>query len=253
MKETLRKEDNIPFTQIANAVLNDKNISLKAKGLFSYIYSKPNGWDFAASRIANDNSDGVRSVEEGLKELVNMRYLVRTRRYGGGVEYKISWKKEQTQTAKIADSQNDKQLKRLTAKKAEISNKDYISNKEEESNKEVASNDAKPASAWGVKLKKKRTYSELGKVIIADFESVDPKNKDYYEVTTQRSASDFLIREYGIEAVRKVIKILPTTNNLTYFPTITTPHQLKENWTKLAAAIQKQKGEKKSRGRGLEE
>ena len=46
-------KQNIPFTQIANDLLNDKLISFKAKGVYSFLYSKPSGWYFSEKRISD--------------------------------------------------------------------------------------------------------------------------------------------------------------------------------------------------------
>jgi hypothetical protein len=86
MKETIYHK-NVPFTMIANSVFSDPSLSLKAKGLFGYIYSKPDDWDFAADRIANECSDGVDSVQATLKELQDAGYLVRQRKPNGKMAY----------------------------------------------------------------------------------------------------------------------------------------------------------------------
>lgn len=73
------------------------------------------------------------------------------------------------------------------------------------------------------------------------FSIVDPKNKTYYGNKTQRNCLDFMIGEYGLDNVEKVIGLLPQTNQLDYFPRITSPYELKEKWTKLATALQSKK------------
>ena len=82
-----------------NEILNNKNLSFKAKGLFAYIQSKPDGWDFSAARIANDSNDGVDSVTSGLKELEENGYLIRRKFNGEGgllcTEYVLIDKPEQ--------------------------------------------------------------------------------------------------------------------------------------------------------------
>jgi len=87
----------------------------------------------------------------------------------------------------------------------------------------------------------KNKFSQESADIIKLFESVDVKNKTYYSNKTQRGASDFLLDEYGFEKVAKVIGLLPQTNQLDYFPKITSPNDLKEKWTKLATALQSKK------------
>ena len=60
-------------------LLNDSNLSAKAKGIYVYIQSKPDGWDFSAQRIALDFKDGGGSVNSGLRELVKAGYLERNK------------------------------------------------------------------------------------------------------------------------------------------------------------------------------
>lgn len=81
------KKDQIPFTQVANEVLNDPKLSAKAKGLYAYLYSKPDGWDFAIDRISNDFNDGRKSINNGLHELETNGYLYRERQKTGRVVY----------------------------------------------------------------------------------------------------------------------------------------------------------------------
>jgi hypothetical protein len=61
-----------------NNVLNDIELSFKAKGLYTYIQSKPDGWDFSIERIGLQSKDGRESVAAGLKELENAGYLKRS-------------------------------------------------------------------------------------------------------------------------------------------------------------------------------
>lgn len=75
--------------------------------------------------------------------------------------------------------------------------------------------------------------------IIKLFESVDPKNRTNYGNITQRKAVTFLIEEYGKEEVCRRIEFLPRSNTMPFFPTITTPVQLKEKWVSLESAAQR--------------
>lgn len=99
---------------------------------------------------------------------------------------------------------------------------------------------------------KKAKFSNEGTLIIKAFEEVDPKNKTYYGNTTQRKAADFLFQEYGMDRVLELIRVLPDTNKIPYFPSITTAHDLKEKWVKLEDAFRKRQAEKViSKGKGL--
>ena len=65
------------FGVIPNSILNDKTLSAKAKGLWVYLQSKPENWNFSTERIANDFSDGITAIRSGLQELENAGYLIR--------------------------------------------------------------------------------------------------------------------------------------------------------------------------------
>jgi hypothetical protein len=94
----------------------------------------------------------------------------------------------------------------------------------------------KDAATRGV-AREKASFNPLGSEIIKAFEAVDAKNKTYYANTTQRKACDFLLDQYGLDAVLLRVKVLPQTNKVPYFPSITTPHELKEKWSKLEDAV----------------
>lgn len=79
--------------------------------------------------------------------------------------------------------------------------------------------------------------------VIKLFEVVDPKNKTYYGNKTQRAACEFLLNEYGFDEVRKRIEVLPRTNVIQYFPSITTPCQLRDKWVTLDNSIKRSKQE----------
>lgn len=85
-------------------------------------------------------------------------------------------------------------------------------------------------------------FSQRGADIIKLFESINPACKNYYNKPPQRQACEDLIRERGFEHVKSVIEnTLPKTNGLEFFPSITTPIQLREKWTTLESAVRRYK------------
>lgn len=96
-------------------------------------------------------------------------------------------------------------------------------------------------------IKKSVKYVSHAPDVIKAFEVVDPKNKNYYVNKTQRKAADFLVEEYGLENVLNIVKVLPETNKIIYFPSITNPHELQERWVKLGDAYAKEKKNKASK------
>ena len=71
----LKKEFKHGWSQIPNQILSCNKLSFKAKGLWSYINSKPENWDFAVWRISQETNEGEKSIRSGLKELVDSGYL----------------------------------------------------------------------------------------------------------------------------------------------------------------------------------
>lgn len=58
-------------------LLNKKEISLKAKGLYAFIQSKPDGWNFSVEKIATQTKDGKESIKSAINELEEIGYLLR--------------------------------------------------------------------------------------------------------------------------------------------------------------------------------
>jgi hypothetical protein len=75
-------------TSVYNDIINEPSMNLKAKGLYLYLYSKPDGWTFSARLIATQNRDSIDSIQSGLKELENFGLLIRTA-CQGGYDYEI--------------------------------------------------------------------------------------------------------------------------------------------------------------------
>ncbi|NME31319.1 DnaD domain protein [Ligilactobacillus ruminis] len=67
------------FTIINNGVLNDTQLSWKAKGLFAYLWSQSDSWDFYEVEVLKHSTDGRASLRAGLKELEENGYLKRYR------------------------------------------------------------------------------------------------------------------------------------------------------------------------------
>ena len=67
------------FTQIANALFRDTQLSLKSKGLFGLLSTHRDGWRMTVADIARRGRDGEAAVKSGLKELEQRGFLVRER------------------------------------------------------------------------------------------------------------------------------------------------------------------------------
>ena len=80
------------FTVISNDVLNNTALSWKAKGLFAYLWSQSDSWDFYEVEVLKHSTDGRASLRAGLKELEEHGYLKRYRnRDDKGVLRESKW------------------------------------------------------------------------------------------------------------------------------------------------------------------
>jgi hypothetical protein len=90
-KNIIRKDRNKenPYAQIYKGLINDKKLSFKARGIASYILSKPDDWIVIISDLVNNSDgDGEKAVRSGLKELIDNRYMQRYPIYlNGKIDY----------------------------------------------------------------------------------------------------------------------------------------------------------------------
>lgn len=76
---TMRVEKTRDYTVMANHHLRNKALSLKAKGLLSYMLSLPEDWNYTLSGLATSCKDGLDSVRQAVNELESHGYVVRSR------------------------------------------------------------------------------------------------------------------------------------------------------------------------------
>lgn len=67
------------FTTQCNVLIEDTRPTWKAKGIFQYLWSRPDDWVYYQEEVATHAADGVKSLRSGLKELEKYGYLKRSR------------------------------------------------------------------------------------------------------------------------------------------------------------------------------
>ena len=70
---TFRVNKNVNYTVMSNYHLQDKKLSLKAKGLLSYMLSLPDDWDYSLKGLTVGCKDGLDSVRTAVLELEEHR------------------------------------------------------------------------------------------------------------------------------------------------------------------------------------
>lgn len=68
-------KNKLNSVQISNVVLYDKQLSLKAKGLYAYLFSKPDGWEFHTPVILSEIKESRDAFYSAVKELINRGYI----------------------------------------------------------------------------------------------------------------------------------------------------------------------------------
>lgn len=63
------------YTTIDNTIFKDKNLSAKAKGILSQMFSLPDDWNYSIKGLSDLFSDGELSIKNGLDELKERGYL----------------------------------------------------------------------------------------------------------------------------------------------------------------------------------
>lgn len=75
----IRVNNTKGFTVISNYHFQDKEISLKAKGLLGLMLSLPSNWDYSVNGLVAIVKENKAAVQTALKELEEHKYLKRTR------------------------------------------------------------------------------------------------------------------------------------------------------------------------------
>lgn len=79
------------FSIVSNSIVFDKDMSFKAKGVYLYLCSRPDGWKFYINEISSNGKDGVDSVRSAIRELQDGGYLVRNRVNGENGKFDYSY------------------------------------------------------------------------------------------------------------------------------------------------------------------
>lgn len=77
----LIKKDNGNYTNTSNQLIRDESLTWKARGIFNYLWSQANEWQFYVSEVAQHSKDGERALKSGLLELEEHGYLKRVNRH----------------------------------------------------------------------------------------------------------------------------------------------------------------------------
>ena len=193
-----------------NDLLNNKNISLSAKGMYTFMNCKPENWEFSISGLISQLKEGKDKIKSMLKELEDYGYLKRKK-------YQTSngrWAWEYILMLAVLPSTDLPAMVLPATVEPSMENTPHISKKD------LSKKD---------KVKKKETISEnkfSQEIInILDlFSQINPSIQ--YGNKTQRKACIDMIKKFGYENVIRMAEQVIGVQGEKYSPTATTPYAM---------------------------
>jgi len=82
-------ESGLRAYYIPGSVMRDSRLSCKAKVVWSYMNSRPSGWDFSSARMAESFKEGRKPIQGAIRELEGYGYLKRRRMADGRISYNL--------------------------------------------------------------------------------------------------------------------------------------------------------------------
>lgn len=83
----IRVKKNKSYTVMSNHGLNNPELSLKAKGLYAYLLSRPDDWNISERGLASQMKEGRDAIGGAMKELETAKYLVRSKHRAANGQY----------------------------------------------------------------------------------------------------------------------------------------------------------------------
>lgn len=132
------------FVATSRQIAQDERLTWKARGVFLYLASMNDGWNFYVDEIAKHSPQGKRALQGGLKELEEYGYLVRTQRHKESGDFStFDWELHFEPTSR--QTQN-----RINAKMRQTQNCPLISNNNNKEQETISNNNNNILSSCGV-------------------------------------------------------------------------------------------------------
>lgn len=221
---------------VPNEILNHKEISLKAKGLYGFLQGKPDNWTFSTERIASQIKENEKSIRKTLQELEKFRLLTRENKPKDkqgkwtGYNYMLQPSLPKPSLPKAVGRKSG-----ITVLGEDISKQDY-SKQDIVNNIDIAKQSFAEADVIPTKkiLKEplKEHLQEIQKILDI-FYRVNPTLN--FGNNTQRKAALELVKKFGAEKTINTAEFATSIHGKRYAPVITTPLELKNNMGKLLA------------------
>ena len=203
------------YSVVPNELVSSPDISLKAKGLFAFLQSKPDGWRFSRDRIVSQLKEGKKAIQAAINELEEHGYLERVLadkidNKWNGYDYYLYQKGF---ASKGVRPSRDMMQKGVNISKKESSKKDVV-----KKNNNIAATS---------------TAGEITEILEAFQMKLNPTIQ--YGNKTQRKAVDDLLKLMGRERLLKTVAYCAEIRDEQYAPIVTTPYQLRQKMAQVIA------------------
>jgi hypothetical protein len=102
------------FTIVDNAIVNNHNLTYRARGILIYLLSKPDGWYTSAQRLSSMHTEGRDAINTCLKELQEHGYMQLVRRQDDLGHWESHWLVFDSPVNKPVDNVGTKRAKAKT-------------------------------------------------------------------------------------------------------------------------------------------
>lgn len=247
----IRSTKQDKYTIIANHAANNVGLSLKAKGLFYYLITKPDNWNITREGIKSQISEGQRAIDGALKELEVAGYLVRTREKNANGQFAWVGTLHEKPLLRNATMENVTQVNTIETN-TEIPITNVIEASPQNPDSSINIPRAENVGELGVdelppippRPPQEYGNPDVNKVLKTFEEKFDLKLK---RLPPQRFAAKRLITRYGLDKVLGGIHAAQIVRDEAYAPQILNIEDLWEKWDKLAAYYRKKHKQQESK------
>ena len=235
----LRKQSS-GFTQVPNKTLQRDDLTLSEKGLYSYILSKPSGWDFSSERIAKECKESSKTIKKTVARLEELGYIERTRLATGKISTDVFLK---PQGRKVTVDQKP-QGTIVTGTNCHGDKCSLLSNTEKDNNTKKESNTKKDSIPDWQKAAKPEylDFCERYYFMLLDNgltkKNTAWKTKGWYDPIRLLVDRD----DIKLETLNLTLSFLLKNIKETYCPQVWSPKALREKWINLCQFMDKKGG-----------
>lgn len=224
------KDKQNPYVMLNKTPLSDERISWRAKGIWAYLLSKPDGWKVREQDLMNKSTEGRDAVRTAIDELVKYGYIVKNEVREKGKFCRVDYSIYETpiENPKPPKPKRKRALKPLTGNPSTAKNKTIDSPLPEKpstvkpltenplhSNKgNVLSTNINNKRTTTTVIPKGITNNKPIKPVVVFSEEEDKLRTDMVDIGVDYDVATALIKDKGVEACEKQLNYCKLRKNV---------------------------------------